>query len=77
MEIELKQETEKWLLRIKKERKNIVLADNTKETFLKNIDAYISDSEHFLANNDLIRAFEAVIWAWSQLEIGKELGIIT
>lgn len=76
MEEELKKETEKWLARIKEERKKIALADSSKSDFLKNIDAYIADSEHFLASNDLIRAFEAVIWAWSQLEIGKELGII-
>ena len=73
MEVELREETEKWLLKIKQERERIVAAEG-KEEFVKNIDAYISDSEHFLKNNELIRAFEAVIWAWSQLEIGKELG---
>ena len=77
MEIELREETEKWLSKIKEERKKIVLANSNKENFLKNIDAYISDSEHFLAKGDLIRAFEAVIWAWSQLEIGKDMGIFS
>lgn len=76
LEDDLKKETEKWLAKIKQERQKIELADTSKENFLKNIDAYISDSEHFLANKDLIRAFEAVIWAWSQLEIGKDLGIL-
>ena len=76
IEEELKQETEKWLQKIKKEQKKIILIDNSKENFIKNIDAYISDSEHFLAQNDLIRAFEAVIWAFAWLEIGKDLGII-
>ena len=74
---ELKKETEKWLERIKEERKKIVLSDTNKEDFIKNIDAYISDSEHFLQNNDLIRAFEAVIWAYAWLEIGKELKVIS
>jgi len=76
MEEELRKETEKWLQKIKVEREKIVLVDSSREAFIKNIDAYISDSEHFLANSDLIRAFEAVIWAWSYLEIGKELGIL-
>ena len=76
MEETLRKETEKWLVKIKEERKKIELADTSKEEFLKNIDAYISDSEHFLENNDLIRAFEAVIWAWSILETCKELGIL-
>ncbi len=71
---ELRKETEKWLERIKNERKKI---SSGKEDFLKNIDAYIADSEHFLANGDLIRAFEAVIWAYAWLEIGKELGMIS
>ena len=76
IEDELKQETLKWLEKIKQEREKITPAEGN-ENFLKNIDAYISDSKHFLEKNDLIRAFEAVIWAWSQLEIGKDLGIIS
>ncbi len=70
---ELKKETQKWLERIKQERKKIN-TDKSKESFINNIDAYISDSEHFLERNDLIRAFEAVIWAWAYLEIGKDEG---
>ena len=76
LEDDLSRETEKWLQKIKKEQKKIILIDNSKENFIKNIDAYISDSEHFLAKNDLIRAFEAVIWAFAWLEVGKDLGII-
>ena len=77
MEVEqqLRNETEKWLKKVKKERKNIVSNDNKGDEFLKNIDAYISDCEHFLRENKLILAFEAVIWAWSWMSIGKELGI--
>ena len=72
MEDALRQETEKWLARIKDEREKV----SGREDFLKNIDCYISDSEHFLEKNDLIRAFEAVIWAYAWLEIGRELGMI-
>jgi len=41
----------------------------TDKEALKNIDAYLSDSKYFLEKNDLIRAFEAVIWAWAWMEI--------
>ena len=76
MENELKKETEKWLERIKVERKKVVLIDKNKKKMLENIDAYISDCEHFIKKNDLIRSFEAVIWAWDWLEILKELKIL-
>ena len=76
LEEELKQETEKWLKRIKAERKKIALVDDDKENIINNIDSYISDSEHFLQKNDLIRAFEAVTYAWGILETIKNLGII-
>jgi len=44
--------------------------------FLENISAYISDSRYFLERGDLIRAFEAVIWAWAWMEIGLLEGIL-
>ena len=75
LEKDLKQETEKWLKKIRTERKKIKLAESSKENMLKNMDAYISDSGHFLEKSDLIRSFEAVIWAWSILELGLELEI--
>lgn len=74
LESELREETGKWLLKIKEEMKGVRLKDSSKEGFLKNINAYIQDSEYFLEKNDLIRSFEAVIWAWSLLETGRELG---
>ena len=76
LETQLRAEIEKWTARIKKERKKIILADSSRPDFLKNIDAYISDSAHFLEKKDLIRSFEAIIWAWSWLEIGIELKIL-
>lgn len=74
IENNLQKETEKWLKKIKAERKKIKLIDKSKENMMKNMDAYISDSQHFLKKNDPIRAFEAVIWSWSILELGLELG---
>ena len=73
---ELMNETKKWLARAREKRKKIKLMDKAKENMIKNIDAYISDSEHFLEKEDLIRAFEAVVWAWSWIEIMEELELI-
>ena len=73
----LRAETGKWLRRIKQERRNVQLLDPEKKDFLKNIDAYIADCEHFLKKEDVVLAFESVIWAWAWLSIGKELGILT
>ena len=44
------------------------------EDFVRNIKAYISDARHFLGKKDLIRAYEAVIWAWAWYEIGRDIG---
>lgn len=74
IENDLEKETKKWLERIEKERKKVTTTQ--RKDLLKNIDAYISDTKHFLQKNDLIRAFEAVIWAWSWLEILEELKVI-
>ena len=76
LENDLRKETNKWLVKIKDERKGIVLTDKKKPELLENIDAYIADSGHFLNKGDLIRAFEAVIWGWANLELGLELGIL-
>lgn len=76
LENALRKETEKWLAKIKGKRGEIVLIDKTKSELLENMDAYIADSEHFLKKGDLIRAFEAVIWSWANLELGLQLGIL-
>jgi len=67
-----KEEIEKWLSKIRKEMENI----DGKMDFIKNIEAYVNDCEHWLKEGDYVLAFESVIWAWSWLEIGKELGIL-
>ena len=71
---DLRRETEKWLKKIKKLR--LEEKNEKGKMFKKNIEAYISDSQYFLEKNDLIRAFEAVIWAWTFLEISQELDLI-
>ncbi len=76
-DLKLKKEVEKWLEKIEKEIKGVRVLDKTRSGFLKNINAYIKDCKYFLEKGDLIRAFEAIIWAWSWLEIGKELKILS
>ena len=75
LEGDLRRETTKWLERIKKETKGMTIDSEKGRGFKKNMDAYIKDSEFFLENGDLIRAFEAVVWAWSIYEICKEMDI--
>ena len=70
---DLRRETEKWLAKIEEERKKIGSGD---DYIIKNIDAYISDSRHFMEKGDLIRAFEAVVWSWAYLEIGRQKKLI-
>ena len=66
---DLRSETMKWLERAE----GLFAKLSGEESFLENISAYITDSKYFLEKGDLIRAFEAVIWAWAWMEIGLEI----
>lgn len=72
LETDMRAETEKWQKKAQ-ELYTRILGD---EEFLQNISAYIKDCQYFLQKNDLIRAFEAIIWAWAWMEIGLEKGIL-
>ena len=68
LEEDLRNETLKWL-----EKAEVLFCQvSGDESFLDNVSAYIRDSHYFLEKRDLIRAFEAVIWAWAWMEIGLE-----
>ncbi|UCD03351.1 MAG: DUF357 domain-containing protein [Candidatus Aenigmatarchaeota archaeon] len=69
----LRNEIEKWTKKIGEELENIEVYGAKGREFLANIKAYVSDSAHFLEKNDLVRSFEAIVWAWAWLEIGKQL----
>jgi uncharacterized protein len=75
-EKELLNQIEKWTRKIENRRKKVVLADTKGENSLKNIDAYISDSRHFLNKRDYIRSFECLIYAWGIFETMIELGFL-
>jgi len=72
----LQSETKRWFEKIKTVRPTIEIVHKHRVDFLQNIDAYISDAQHFIKNDDWVRAFEAVIWSWSWLEIGERIGIL-
>lgn len=76
LEEDLGAETEKWLLRAEEAMKRVSAREEAGERYLANIAAYLSDSRHFLGKGDLIRAFEAVIWAWAWIEIGEDVGFL-
>ncbi len=72
LEEDLRAETVKWQKKAQDLYENV----SGDEEFRENISAYIRDCQYFLEKNDLIRAFEAVIWAWAWMEIGLQKGLL-
>jgi len=66
----LKKETNKWLERLDEELEGL---DKDVEQ-MENVLAYRDDTEHFLEEQDFVRAWEAVIYAWGILETLQRLG---
>ncbi len=77
VEDQLKEEIKKWMGRLQKGLDGTKALDRKGVEFLTNIKAYQSDSLHFYDKGDLVRSFEALIWAWAYLEIGKEMEILS
>ncbi len=69
---QLRHEIAKWTDRLDAEIPKAKPRTARGEKFLENLRAYRSDSVHFLKNDDLVRSFESVVWAWAWLEIGGE-----
>jgi hypothetical protein len=72
LEEELRGETLKWLERAE----SLFRAISGDRRFCENISAYLQDSQYYLENEDLVRAFEAVVWAWAWMEIGLDVGLL-
>lgn len=69
----LEAEIEKWQKKLTK----MDLDDlGGEEEFINNIEAYADDADHFYEEDLLIKSFEALIWAWAWLEIGKKYNFI-
>lgn len=73
---QLLKETERWCDRLDEALEEAQASTPRGKAFLENIQAYRSDADHFQRDEDLVRAFEAVVWAWAWLEIGAETGDI-
>ena len=70
-------EITKWIKRIRQVLPTVVIRDPRASHLLENIRAYTEDCNYFLKEKkDLVLAFEAIIWAWAWLEIGKHLGML-
>lgn len=69
-------DVEQWLAKLEPLIPRMEAQDPRGEDLFTNIKAYISDSKHFLAKGDLVRAFEAMVWAWSLWETGQQLGLL-
>lgn len=66
----LEKETRKWLKRLEE---RVEKRDESVEQ-MENVTAYRDDTYHFLEEEDYIRAWEAVIYAWGILETLERLG---
>lgn len=66
----LESETRKWL-----EKLNSKLEDAPRDVDqMENVIAYRDDTYHFLDEEDYIRAWESVVYAWGILETLERLG---
>ena len=72
----LEKETLKWLERLEAKTKNIKLIDVKGAWALENIKAYISDSKYFHKKGDLVRAFEAIVYAYGIYETALHSNLI-
>ena len=77
----LKKETNKWLARLESETKSGLKphgkADPEKvRNSIVNIEAYIKDCKHFMEKEDMVRAFEAIVYAWGIYETLLRLELI-
>ncbi len=76
VEESLREETEKWTKKINSELENVETYGTKGKEMLRNIKAYVEDSAHFRKQGDPVRAFEAIVWAWAWLEIGRDMKFI-
>ncbi len=66
----LEEETRKWLEKLE----NRIDDRDSHVEQMENVEAYRDDTYHFLAEEDYIRAWESVIYAWGILETLERLG---
>ncbi len=67
---------EEWLTKLKKKVEKVKSVDEKGKELLKNINAYIIDTEHFLEKEDYVKAWELVSFTWGLFEAGERLEIL-
>ena len=76
----LRDETEKWLVKLEDAYSGFRPTGKLPEKDLKpirqNVEAYIKDARYFMDKGDLVRAFEAVVYAWGLLEACQHMGLV-
>lgn len=75
-EEKLEEEIEKWKGKLEKEIEQVQPKSEEGSEFMENIRAYYKDSKHFYQKGKLVESFEALVWAWSWLEIGQDYGFL-
>ena len=65
----LENETKKWLDKLEERLED---RDSSVEQ-MENVEAYRDDTYHFLSEEDFVRAWESVIYAWGILETLERL----
>lgn len=71
----IKEEILKMLEKIEPLIAKIEIIDDKGEEMLTNMKAYISDSKHFLKNENFLKSFESIVFAYGILETCIELGV--
>jgi hypothetical protein len=64
---------EEWLEKLKEKLDKVKSTDDQGKELLKNIHAYIVDTEHFLEQGDYVKAWELISFAWGLFECGEEM----
>lgn len=77
LEEDLKEEIKKWTKKLDQSLENTKALNEQGIDLLTNIKAYQSDSLHFYEKGDLIKSYEALIWAWAYLEISRQLNLLS
>jgi len=73
--MKIKEEIEKMLEKIEHLVDKIEINDNKGKEMLTNMKAYIADSKHFKEKGDLVKSFEAVVYAFGIFETCIKLGV--
>ncbi|MFB6143671.1 MAG: DUF357 domain-containing protein [Candidatus Nanohaloarchaea archaeon] len=68
---ELRRQTEKWLEKLDGRLEEL---SGEEVEQMENVYAYRDDTTHFLEEEDFIRAWESVVYAWGILETLERLG---